>query len=251
MKLRTIVVEDEKPARERLLRSLAEFDEIEVIGQALNGSEALRMIRKRKPDLVFLDVQIPVQTGMEVLKQLEERPHVVFTTAYDEYAIKAFELHAIDYLLKPYGRDRLRDAVERAVQRMKSDTVEAHPIDELVAHDREEARFLERVSVREANRYVVLDTEAVECFKAEDGLVFAVRGIRKNLIDSSLSHLETQLDPEQFLRIHRKAIINLRHIDHVMPRRQGKLSVVLSGGTEVYVSRQRTQQFRRVVGIEL
>lgn len=251
MKIRVVLVEDERPARERLRKALMEFDELEVVGEAENGPAAIKVIKEQKPDLVFLDVQIPVQNGIEVLRQLEERPDVIFTTAFDEYAIKAFELHAIDYLLKPYGRDRLRDAVHRSMSRIHDPADTGDSISRLVDDDQHSLGFLERLTVQDGYHYKVVEVSAIDCFVAEDGLVFAVMGNDRHLIDASLSHLEGQLDPQKFCRIHRKSIVNLDRVEQIVPWGQGKIAVALPNGEKLFVSRNRIQKFKRLVGMDL
>ncbi len=251
MRIRTVLVEDEPPARERLRNALGEFTEIEIVGEADTGPTALQLIRHTAPHLVFLDVQIPVQSGIEVLKQLEERPEVIFTTAYDEYAIQAFELHAVDYLLKPYGRDRLREAVTRSIERIREPSSGRTNAERLIDYERKRAEYLSRLCVQDGYHYAVLEVAAIDCFKTEEGLVFAVHGGERRVIDASLTHLEGQLDPTRFVRIHRNAIVNLDRIEQIIPWGQGKLSVAIPGGEKLFVSRHRIQKFKKAVGLDL
>ncbi len=249
--VRTLLVEDEAPARRRLRSSLEEHAELEIVGEAADGIEALNALRSEKPDLVFLDVQMPRLNGIEVIQQLEEKPHIIFTTAYDEYAIQAFELHAIDYLLKPYGRARLREAVERAIAQIGGPAAGNAQLEELLKEYRKTTGYLQRICVQDKFTYRVVDVDSVDCFKADEGLVFLLSGDEHYIVDASLTHLEGQLDPARFFRVHRNAIVNLDRVQKVIPWGQGKLTVGLPGGKRAFVSRSRVHEFKRKVGLSL
>ncbi len=249
--IRTLLVEDENIARDRLRNALGEYQRLQIVGEAENGLKAIESIRTLSPDLVFLDVQMPRLNGIEVVQQLEDPPMIVFTTAYDEYAIKAFEVHAVDYLLKPYGRDRLRLAVDRAITRFDAGDRSTIGLPEFIDTYRTTAGYLDRICVRERHTYKVIDIAEADLFLAEDGLTFLHADGNKHMVDSSLTHLEQQLDPQRFFRVHRNAIVNLDHIHEVVPWGQGKLALHLSGDRRVFVSRHRMQEFKKRIGLKL
>ena len=249
--IRALIAEDEEPARERLRRALEKMPEITVVAEACDGGQAVDLIRAHKPDLLLLDVQMPVLNGFEVLEQLERPPVVVFTTAYDRYAIRAFEVHAIDYLLKPYGRERLREAILRAIKEIGTPERNAKRLTALLNDREEEAQHLHRVSVKEGRGYRVVPVDEIEFFRAEEGLVFVYQGGARSLIDTTLTQLEKQLNPDRFYRVHRNAIANLNRIERVVPWGQGKLSVLYPGDQRLFVGRTRHHEFKRRLGLNL
>jgi len=249
--IRTLIAEDEKPARERLRNALRDMPEVQVVGEAKDGQQALELIHEHKPELLFLDVQMPLLDGFELLQQLDEKPLVVFTTAYDEYAIQAFEVHAIDYLLKPYSKERLRAAVARAVAGLGDRERNAERLIALLSDHQKTHGHLQRVSVKDRYAYRVVPVCEIDFFKAEEGLVFLHQSGERSLIDTSLTQLEGQLDPERFFRLHRNAIANLDRIERVVPWGQGKLSVIYPGGQRLFVGRSRQHEFKRRMGLEL
>lgn len=249
--IRTLLVEDEQIARDRLRNALGDYRRLRIIGDAENGLEAIESIRTLNPDLVFLDVQMPRLNGVEVVQQLEDPPMIVFTTAHDEYAIKAFEVHAVDYLLKPYGRERLQLAVSRAIDRFDAGERSTEGLSGFIDAYHTDAGYLERICVRERHTYKVIDIADADLFLAEDGLTFLYTDGEKHMVDSSLNHLEQQLDQHRFYRVHRNAIVNLDRIGEVVPWGQGKLALHLSGDQRVFVSRHRMQEFKRRIGLKL
>ncbi len=248
--VRTLIAEDEKPARERLRLALLGFPEIEVVGEAVNGEQAAALIRELKPSLVFLDVQMPIMDGFEVLRCVDVPPAVVFTTAYDEYAVRAFEVHAVDYLLKPYGRERLRQAVDRALESLdrgrRSEGAELSALLEDVGRDRP---YLTRVSARSGRSFRILPVDEAEFFKAENGLVFWVSGERSHLVDGSLGALTDRLDPARFFRAHRNAVVNLDRISAVAQLGRGRLAAEFPSGARIEIGRTRLDEFRRLMSL--
>jgi two-component system, LytTR family, response regulator len=242
--IRTIVVDDEKPARMRLLELLHREPDMDVVGTASDGREALDLIRSSRPDLVFLDVQMPRLDGFGVLQQLvpEELPVVVFVTAYDKYAIQAFDAHAIDYLLKPYSDQRFESAVARA--RKYLGTEEAHEqADRLAAAAQErqsvDARsgFLERLVMKSSNCVTLLHVDDVDWIEAAGVYVTLHIGDKAHLYRSSIAQLLQRLDPGKFVRVHRSAAVNTARIRELRPRSHGDFTVVLKNGAELTMSR--------------
>ncbi|MFW5806711.1 MAG: LytR/AlgR family response regulator transcription factor [Spirochaetota bacterium] len=247
--IRSIIAEDERPARDRLRRALEHFEEIEVVGEAVHGGEAVERVRELSPDLLFLDVQMPVLDGFSVLQQLPRRPEVIFTTAYDEYAIRAFDVHAVDYLLKPYDTARLEDAVRRAIERLRRGEMArgGGGLDALLADHRGTHPYLSRLTIRSGRTYRVLPLDRVEYFRAEDGLVFWIGEHERYLVGDSLTSLESRLDPSEFLRIHRNTIARLDKIARVISLGRGRLAVEFISGNRADVGRTHTDKVRRVL----
>lgn len=253
-RITAIIVEDEQSARERLTRFLQERPEIEVLEQVKDGLRAVESINEKQPDLVFLDVQIPSLSGIDVLRRVKEPPAIIFTTAYDEYAIEAFEVHAVDYLLKPYSKERFHKAVDRAVRALEAagqGSEERSQLQGLLNYYHREEEYLERVTVRKGYDFHVIPVQDVDYFKAENGLVFLHQSGEQYVIDISLTQLEDELDPTEFLRIHRNAIINLSRIVKIVPWGQGQLGVSFGDEERLLVSRSHLNQFRRRVGMRL
>ncbi|HEY0037231.1 MAG TPA: LytTR family DNA-binding domain-containing protein [Longimicrobium sp.] len=242
MKTRVIVVEDEPLAREELRELLEDVEWIECVGEAGDGLSAVRMIDAERPGLVFLDVQLPELDGLEVLRRVEAMPHVVFTTAHDRYAVAAFELGALDYLLKPFGSDRLSTALERVRRQM------AHPQPVSPAERAREVLAtgppLQRLFVRAGGRIIPLHIRDVERIEADGDYSALHAGGKRFLVHVPLGELEHRLDPDRFLRIHRSHIVNLEHVAALQPFDPHRMMVELASGARVLTSRSRTQALR-------
>src|SRR4030095_14303093 len=216
--LRTLVVDDEKLARDRLRGFLASVGGVELIGEAANGLEAVQMIEERHPDLVFLDVQMPGMDGFEVLRALPgPAPQVVFATAYDEYAIRAFEVQAVDYLLKPFARTRVEEAVGRVRSRLDGGSA-GLDIDAVLRRLEERRKaYVTQISVHSGRRILLLPVEDVRWFGVEHRLVYAPNGDAAFMTNYTLRELEERLDPELFFRVHKASLVNLRHVKEIVP----------------------------------
>lgn len=239
--IRALLVDDEAPARERLRRLLAELADVEVVGEAEDGERAMEQITRLGPDLVFLDIQMPGCTGMEVAASLPApRPHIVFCTAFDQYAVDAFDLSAVDYLLKPVNRARLAQALDRVRQGQTSDdaivkaTLAAAP----------PARFL----ARRGSTYRVVAARDVLCFLSEDGITKLCSTDQHYWMSPTLNDLEARLDPRQFFRISRAAIVNLDTVREVAPTAGGHGEVALKDGSRHEVSRRRFKELTEKLG---
>jgi two-component system LytT family response regulator len=245
MKKNAIIIDDERLARNELKKMLALHPEIEIIGEAANADEGLRLINELNPDLILLDVQMPVKTGFDLLQELEKLPAVIFTTAYDEYAIRAFEVNALDYLLKPIDPKRLSDAVQK-----------------LLAIDEKEVLFSEnrteiRLSLSESDQVFVKDGEKcwfvklaeIRLFESVGNYARVFFGPNKPLILKSLNSLEERLDPRTFFRANRKHIVNLRMIERVEPFFNGGLLLEIKGGEKIEVSRRQAVRFKEMMSL--
>ena len=246
--LRTLVVDDEKLARDRLAGFLNAIGGVEVIGQAANGVEAVDLIERDRPDLVFLDVQMPGMNGFEVLRALRAAsPEVIFATAYDEYAIRAFEVQAVDYLLKPFARARVAEAVDRVRSRLGQGRGEGLDV-EAVVRRLEESRkaYIAQVPVHSGRRILLLPVDDIRWFGVEHRLVYAHTGERAYMTNATLRELEARLDPEAFFRVHKASLVNLRHVKEIVPWFGGRYKLVMRdhAGSEVAVSRSQARALR-------
>lgn len=248
--IRTLVVDDEKPAQARLLELLRRESDIKVVGVARDGREAIDLIRAEVPQLMFLDIQMPVLDGFGVVEETapEHRPVTVFVTAYDKYAIQAFEAHALDYLLKPFSDQRFEAALKRACQSVRSQT--AHELGARIASLLEEragvndrSGYLERVVLKSGGRVTFLDINDVDWIEASGVYVHLHVGQKTHLYRSSVAHLLQRLDPKGFVRVHRSAAVNTTRIKELQPRSHGDYTVVLKDGTELIMSRGYRPQF--------
>ncbi len=242
MRTRAVVVEDEVLAREELLELLSAVPWVECVGEARDGLSAVRLVEDARPDLVFLDVQLPEIDGLEVLRRLSHAPHVVFTTAHDRYAVTAFELGALDYLLKPFGADRLAVALERVRRQLAQPP--AIPAAERAGELLPPGPPLRRIFVRAGGRILPVSTDDVEWIEADgDYAALHARG-RRFLVQVPLAELEQRLDPDRFVRVHRSHIVNLDFVTALAPYDAHRLLVELASGARVLASRSRTQVLR-------
>jgi two-component system LytT family response regulator len=245
MKKNAIIIDDERLARNELKKMLVLHPEIEVIGEAANVDEGLNLINELNPDLILLDVQMPVKTGFDLLQELERLPAVIFTTAYDEYAIRAFEVNALDYLLKPIDPKRLSDAVQKFLAIDEKETMFSENRSEL------------RLSLSESDQVFVKDGEKcwfvklaeIRLFESVGNYARVFFGTNKPLILKSLNSLEERLDPRTFFRANRKHIVNLRMIERVEPFFNGGLLLEIKGGEKIEVSRRQAVRFKEMMSL--
>ena len=254
--LRVLLVDDEAPARSLLREYLGAHDGVQVIGECANGFEAVKAITEQRPDLVFLDVQMPKLDGFEVLELVAPEPGapaVIFCTAYDEYALRAFEVHAVDYLLKPFGRERLAEALGRARDRLALAAARGHGAPSpsanpagaaLAATARGQGRFAERVVVRDGAQVHVIPAELVDYVEAQDDYVALHAAGRSHLKHQTLAELAEVLDPERFVRIHRSYLVNVDRIARVELLAKDQRVVILRDGRQLPVSRSGHDRLR-------
>ncbi len=253
MRVRTLIVDDEPLARERM-RSLLEAEtDIAIVGECRDGREAVSFIRRESPDLVFLDVQIPELDGFQVLEAIasEKAPAIVFVTAYDQYALQAFEVHAVDYLLKPFDEDRFKRALDRARQALARDQGDlSEKLLSLLQELKAPQGYIERLVVKSAGRLFFLRTDEIEWVESAGNYVcLHVRG-ESHLLRETMTGLEARLDPARFARIHRTAIVNIDRIKELQPLFHGEYQVVLRDGTELTLSRGYRDRLQEVIGRE-
>jgi two-component system LytT family response regulator len=245
MKIRALIAEDEPLARRKLRRLLSDFEDVEIVGETTEGGDTVRAIDRLEPELVFLDIQLPGATGLQVLAKTEHRPHVIFTTAYDRYAVAAFELHAIDYLMKPFGEERLAVAVERARDRIgRLSTPRTH---ERVARALASSMPLQRLFVRTRGEIVPVPTESIEHFEGEGDYVRLHTGQKEYLVHVRLKDLEARLDADRFLRVHKSHIVNLDRVQALTPHSSSRYLITLRSGRQVLASRGRSRRLRELI----
>jgi two-component system LytT family response regulator len=242
-KIRAIIVDDEELARQVLRELIAEHPEIEVVAQCKNGFDAVKAIGELKPDLLFLDIQMPKLDGFEVLELAGTDMAIVFTTAYDEYALKAFEVHAVDYLLKPFGAERFNTAIQQARQKLGRTL----PVAAIAQASRAPGEFLERIVVRDGTRVQVIPAEKLDYVEAQDDYVALASEGRKHLKQQTIASLEAALDPARFLRIHRSYLVNLERIAKIEPYGKDSKVAVLKDGTQLPVSRSGYARFCQLI----
>lgn len=239
-KIRALIVDDEPIARRGIRAQLAEERDVEVIHESGNGREAVAFIREHAPDLVFLDVQMPELDGFGVVEAIgiERMPSVIFVTAYDRYAIRAFEIHALDYLLKPFDNERFSAALQRARAQIERQSLSdlnqrlQSLIDDL--KPAEKKKFAERLVIKSAGRIFFLSVEEIDWIEAADNYVRLHAGRNAHLLRETMNSLESRLDPSEFLRVHRSTIINARRIKELHPMFRGEYEIILNDGTRLW-----------------
>jgi DNA-binding LytR/AlgR family response regulator len=247
MMLKTLIVDDEAPARERLKVFLSQNESVDLIGEAEDGIQAVELIEDKKPDLVLLDIQMPRLDGFGAIKMLENPPLVIFITAYDEYAIQAFEVNAIDYLLKPFTKVRLERAIEKATQEISRKSSFNSRLEGLFKTLTEQKRYLERIAVRSQGNILVIEVGKIDTFAAEKGQVSVISGDKQYLANCTLNELQERLNPEIFFRAHRSAIVNLTKVREIIPWFAGSYKIKLTTGAEVDLSRIQATELRKII----
>ncbi|MGN6248817.1 MAG: LytR/AlgR family response regulator transcription factor [Ginsengibacter sp.] len=238
--LKVILIDDERLARSELRRMLNEFSDVEIIGEAANAAEGIEKIETLNPDLIFLDIQMPGKTGFDMLGQLDKAPHVIFVTAYDEYALKAFDVNALDYLMKPVEPQRLAEALMKVRQKTE---------EEILSYNRGVLSETDQVFVKDGERCWFVRLSDVRLFESVGNYAKVFFGTNKPLILKSLNALEERLDEKVFFRANRKHIINLRMIEKIEPYFNGGLLLDLAGGEKIEVSRRQAVKFKEMMSL--
>ncbi|HEX8998532.1 MAG TPA: LytTR family DNA-binding domain-containing protein [Blastocatellia bacterium] len=252
MKLRTLIIDDEAPARSRLTKLLAAHPEIEVIGEAADGIAALEQIEQAKPDLIFLDVQMPGLTGFEALRALPPDavpPLVIFATAFDQYALDAFEANAVSYLLKPINRERLAQAVERACKLKASEPQIAAEHERIRQLTDAAAPPLQQIIARRRDRFVLLRLDQICFFELADGTVKVKTDTDTYWTDYQINDLEARLPDPPFFRAHRSAIVNMRKVKEIAPLMKSSFLIVINdqAASEIQVSERQSKKLRQML----
>ena len=239
--MKVLIIDDERLARKELSNLLTEYKDIEILGEAANADEAEEMIDKLNPDLIFLDIQMPGRTGFELLETLEKTPKVIFTTAYDEYALKAFEFNALDYLLKPIEPKRLTESVNKIRKEVEAQEEQQKKSNQLTVND--------QVFVKDGDNCWFVKLKDVRLFESDGNYIKVYFDKNKPMIHKSLNALDEKLDNKHFFRVSRKHIINLEWIDEIETWFNGGLMVKLKGGDKVEVSRRQATKFKDLMSL--
>jgi two-component system LytT family response regulator len=244
-KIRTIIVEDEELARNLLKSFLKEVENIEVVAECENGFEGVKMINDLKPDLVFLDIQMPKITGFEMLELLEHKPHIIFATAYDQYALKAFEYNAADYLLKPYSKTRLNEAIEKVAERIRNEGTESEVAQKVSEYPREE--YLDRIVVKDRHKINIIPADEVRYIESMDDYVMIYTASGRHMKQKTMKYFEGALDPNHFIRIHRSYIVKVEEINEIQQYEKESYIVILHDKTKLKVSKTGYKNLKEVL----
>jgi two-component system LytT family response regulator len=236
-KYKVLIVDDEAPARNIIKVFLQKETDVELIDEATDGFDAVKKINLLKPDLVFLDIQMPKLTGFELLELLETKPEIVFVTAYDQFAVKAFELNAVDYILKPFNKERFHTALAKALERLKSDTRKGESAEKLIAYSQQTTENLQRIALKKGNQITVMDVENIFYIEAQDDYTMIYTQNERFLKHATMQFFEDKLDKDLFIRTHRSYIVNLKHIEKIELFEKDTRVVVMKNKAHVKVGR--------------
>lgn len=250
MNMRTLIVDDEKLAREKLRRLLGEETDVEIIGETSCGFDTVEFINEKQPDLVFLDIQMPELNGFEVLQKInqDKMPTIIFVTAFDQYALEAFNVHALDYLTKPFDRERLQLALQKA--RNQIDSNRQGQMDErlisLLSDLKEEKQYPDRLVLKTSGRIYFVKTDDIDWIEAAGNYIKIHVGKKSHMLRETMSSIENRLDPDKFLRIHRSRLVNIDRIKELNPLFSGDYLVTLSDNTELNLSRKYHSRLQKL-----
>jgi two-component system, LytTR family, response regulator len=244
---RALIIDDERLARNELKKLLQEFPDIEIVAEAANATEGIEKIDSLNPDLIFLDIQMPGKTGFDMLAELDKAPDVIFTTAYDDYALKAFEVNALDYLVKPIEPRRLADALQKL--HLEEGRSVLHESDDVISVNKSLLHETDQVFVKDGERCWFVKLAEIRLFESVGNYAKIYFGSHKPLILKSLNALEERLDEKVFFRANRKHIVNLRLIEKIEPYFNGGLLLELKGGEKIEVSRRQTVKFKEMMSL--
>ena len=234
-KLNVLIIEDEELARDLLKSYLKDRSDINLMGECENGFEGVQAINEKKPDLVFLDIQMPKITGFEMLQLLDHKPEIIFTTAYDQFALKAFDYNAVDYLLKPFSKERLLDAIEKVSERIGNNVNNQGRLEKLSEFTIEE--YLDRIVVKDRHKISIILTDQIRYIEALDDYVLIYTEDGRHMKQKTMKYFETHLNPKDFIRIHRSHIINVAHISEIQQYEKESYVIILKDKTKLKVSK--------------
>lgn len=244
--MRALVIDDERLARKELINLLSNHENVEIVGEALNVDDAKDKIEKLNPDIIFLDIQMPEKTGFDLLEELDHVPHVIFTTAYDEYALKAFQVNALDYLLKPILPERLAEAIKRLEVKISDQQKEEATVP---VNNEKKLTLQDQVFVKDGDRCWFVKLVNVRLFESDGNYIKVYFDNFKPMIHKSLNALDERLDEKSFFRASRKHIINLSWVEGIEPWFNGGLVVTLKGGDRIEVSRRQAARFKDMMSL--
>jgi len=244
----TLIIDDEPLARELVKHYSTDFDVLDIIAECSDGFEALRQIQEHKPDLLFLDIQMPKLDGFELLEVLDYNPAIIFTTAFDQFAIKAFEMNAVDYLLKPFSKERFDSAVNKAIQRVSLEkTAQSMSLDNLKIHAQESRGMIDRVVTRLGSKVTVIPVDRIWYIESADDYVMIYSELGNHLKEKTMKYFEEHLPPNNYVRIHRGSIINLSQIAAIEPYTKDTHMVTLKCGAKLRASAEGYKKLRAML----
>jgi len=245
--MRVIIIEDEAPAREIVKAFLKDHPDIELCAEYADGFSGIKGIKELEPDLIFLDVQMPKITGFEMLELVENPPEIIFTTAYDQYAIKAFEMNAVDYLLKPFSKDRFNQALLKAKERIAAQQSSPERVKKVMEQMDEKAETIFRVVAKKLGQIHVIPVDKLLCIEAKDDYVMLHTTDGKFLKEKTMRHYESNLDPQQFVRVHRSYIVRVDQVKRLEPYGKSSYIAILSDGSKANVSLAGYKKLKEVL----
>ncbi len=255
MKIKVLIVDDEPPARSMIGKLLSDDSEIEIVGECANGVEAIESLDKLRPDLLFLDIQMPELDGFEVLEALDEKkiPEVIFVTAFDHYAVRAFDISAVDYLLKPFDHERMAKALARAKTKLaeRRDFARNQDLIKLLKELRSRETKIRRFVVKDRERVLLIPVENIDWIKADGNYLLLHEQEKRHIIRKTMKQIALRLDPEKFVRIHRSTIVNLERVKELHVNFKNQHAVVLKNGTELILSRKYREDLSRRLGMKI
>jgi len=236
-KIRTVIIDDENLARKIVKAYLKNYSDIEIIAECTNGFEGIKVINEQRPDMIFLDIQMPKLTGFEMLELLDKPPVIIFTTAYDQYALKAFEVNAVDYLLKPFSEDRFKEAIDKAILHIGDKTSQKEKIEKIIQHFDDNIEYLERITNKSGSKISIIPIDKVQWIEAQDDYVMIHTPEGKFLKQKTMKYYEDHLNPNDFIRIHRSYIVKLTEIKQIELFEKESYRVILKDGRNLPVSK--------------
>lgn len=246
-RISVIIIDDEALARSITRKYLSVRNEFEILAECSNGIEAVKKINELKPDIIFLDIQMPKITGFEMLELLEDPPIIIFTTAYDHYAIKAFEVNAVDYLLKPFSEERFNEALEKTLVHLKERTSNNETIQKLIEKNDEKPEFIERVIIKDAQKINIIPVDKIKWFEAQDDYVMIHLENARYLKQKTMKYFERHLDPNYFVRIHRSYMISIDFIKHLEQQDKESYKIILKNQQELPVSKTGLSKLKNIL----
>lgn len=245
LRIRVLIVDDESLARSVVREHLMPHSDVEIVAECANGFEAVKALAELKPDLLFLDIQMPKLNGFEVLEVSDHTPAVIFITAYDQFALQAFDVHAIDYLLKPFSKERFEDALSRAKERITAKS--PNPISHLLEQVRDNSKPLERILIKEGSAVRVIPSDSIDYIEGQDDYAAIRSGGKSHLKHQRLTELESLLDQTTFVRIHRSYILNISRLAKLEPYAKDSKMAVLKDGTQLPVSKSGYEKLKKLL----
>jgi two-component system, LytTR family, response regulator len=245
--IKTIIVDDEPLARGVIRKFLASFPEVEIVAECSNGFEAVKKITELKPDLIFLDIQMPKITGFEMLELIENPPVIIFTTAFDHFALKAFEVNAADYLLKPFSRERFTEAINKAKKHLTGRHEQQQTISNIIMHNEDSKEFLERVVIKEGSKINIIPVDQIKYIEAQDDYVLICSQSGKFLKQKTMKYFEEHLDPADYIRIHRSFIVAVGEIQRIELLEKESYIVILKENVKLPVSKSGYEKLKEVL----